>query len=150
MAIYQASKQLVKFGISGLIAVAVDFIVYYALSQFLGINLSKGLSFCSGMLVTYNLNKYWTWRQTDKNNKRLALFTALYLIAMVVNIVANHYALQLLPDSTFFANLQYSTGELIELAALKIDKVLAFIIATAVSASFTFLGQKYWLFKVKD
>jgi putative flippase GtrA len=150
MAIYQASKQLTKFIISGLIAVGVDFIVYYALSQFLDINLSKGLSFCSGMLVTYNLNKYWTWRQTDKNNKRLLLFTALYLVAMVINITANHYAFKLLPDSTFIANLKYSTGELAELAALKIDKVLAFVIATGVSATFTFLGQKYWLFKDRD
>jgi hypothetical protein len=72
------------------------------------------------------------------------------MVAMVINIVANHHALELLPDSTFFANLQFSTGEEMELAALKIDKVLAFLIATAISASFTFLGQKYWLFKVRD
>ncbi|MBT8326176.1 MAG: GtrA family protein [Bacteroidia bacterium] len=150
MAIYQASKQLTKFIISGLIAVGVDFIVYFALSQYLDINLSKGLSFCSGMLVTYNLNKYWTWRKTDKDNKRLLLFTALYLIAMVINITANHYAFDILPNSEFISSIRNSSGSLNELITIKIDKVLAFIIATGVSATFTFIGQKYWLFKEKD
>ena len=150
MAIYDASKQLTKFVISGLIAVGVDFVVYFALSQYLDINLSKGLSFCSGMLVTYNLNKYWTWRQTDKNNKRLLLFTGLYLIAMVINITVNHFAFDMLPDSEFISTVRSSTGKISELITVKIDKVLAFIIATGVSATFTFIGQKYWLFKEKN
>lgn len=150
MAIYQASKQLTKFIISGLIAVGVDFIVYFALSQYLDINLSKGLSFCSGMLVTYNLNKYWTWRQTDKDNKRLLLFSALYLVAMVINIAANHYAFDMLPDSELITSVRNSYGTLNDILTVKIDKVLAFIIATGISATFTFIGQKYWLFKEKD
>jgi putative flippase GtrA len=86
MAIYQASKQLTKFIISGILAVGVDFVVYFILSQYMGANESKALSFCSGMLVTYNLNKYWTWRQTDKNNKRLSLFALLYFIALIINV----------------------------------------------------------------
>lgn len=150
MAIYQASKQLTKFIISGLIAVGVDFIVYFALSQYLDINLSKGLSFCSGMFVTYNLNKYWTWRQNDKDNKRLLLFSALYLVAMVINIAANHYAFDMLPNSEFISSIRNSSGALNELITIKIDKVLAFIVATGISATFTFIGQKYWLFKEKD
>ncbi len=149
MAIYQASKELTKFIISGLAAVAVDFIVYFALSQFLDINLSKGLSFCSGMLVTYNLNKYWTWRQTDKNNKRLLLFTGLYLVAMVINIAVNHYAFELLPDGEFVSLLRSESG-IKDLITIKIDKVAAFIIATGISASFTFVGQKFWLFREKS
>lgn len=150
MAIYQASKQLTKFVISGLIAVGVDFVVYFALSQYLDINLSKGLSFCSGMLVTYNLNKYWTWRQTDKDNKRLLLFSALYLVAMVINIASNHYAFEMLPNSELVTSVRNSYGVLNDILTVKIDKVLAFIIATGVSATFTFIGQKYWLFKEKD
>ncbi|PCJ65223.1 MAG: hypothetical protein COA58_10200 [Bacteroidetes bacterium] len=152
MAIYQASKQLTKFVISGVIAVAVDFVVYYALSQFVGlhVDISKGLSFCSGMFVTYNLNKYWTWRQTDKNNTRLALFAALYLVAMVINIATNHYAIDVIPDSEFLSSIKDSSGSIQELFAIKIDKVMAFIIATGLSATFTFLGQKFWLFKDRD
>lgn len=147
MAIYQASKQLTKFVISGLAAVAVDFIVYFALSQYLDINLSKGLSFCSGMLVTYNLNKYWTWRQTDKNNKRLLLFGGLYLIAMVINIVSNNFLYDIIPHDEFICSLKSVEGEMTNLITVKTGKVAAFILATGISATFTFLGQKYWLFK---
>ena len=150
MAIYQASKELTKFIISGLLAVAVDFIVYFLLSQFLDMNLSKALSFMSGMLVTYNLNKYWTWRQPDKNNKRLMLFIVLYALAMVVNVVANQQAFELLPNSEFICSLRNSNGNLSDLITVKIDKVLAFVVATGVSATLTFLGQKFWLFKVKS
>ena len=150
MAIYQASKELTKFIISGLLAVLVDFIVYFLLSQFLDMNLSKALSFMSGMLVTYNLNKYWTWRQPDKNNKRLLLFVALYTVAMAVNVGSNQLAFNILPNSEFICSLRNSSEDLIKLITVKIDKVLALIIATGVSATLTFLGQKFWLFKVKD
>ena len=149
MAFYQASKQLTKFIISGLLAVTVDFIVYFAVSQYLPMNLSKGISFCSGMLVTYNLNKFWTWRQNDKDNKRLLLFTMLYLLAMTINISANHYAFELLPNFEFIASLRDSKGILNDMITVKLNKVFAFIIATGLSALFTFVGQKYWLFKAK-
>lgn len=147
MAFYQASKQLTKFIISGIAAVTVDFVVYFALSQYLDINLSKGFSFCSGMLVTYNLNKYWTWRQTDKNNKRLTLFGALYLFAMVINITTNNYIFGAIPTNEFICSIRDITGQVNDLITVKIDKILAFILATGLSAAFTFLGQKYWLFK---
>jgi putative flippase GtrA len=150
MAIYQASKELTKFIISGLLAVLVDFIVYFLLSQFLDMNLSKALSFMSGMLVTYNLNKYWTWRQPDKNNKRLLLFVALYAVAMIVNVFSNQLAFNTLPNNEFICSIRNSEAVLKDLITVKIDKVLAFIIATGVSATLTFLGQKFWLFKVKD
>jgi putative flippase GtrA len=147
MAIYQASKQLTKFIISGLAAVAVDFVVYFALSQFLDINLSKGLSFCSGMVVTYNLNKYWTWRQMDKNNKRLVLFGGLYLVAMVINIVANNFFFDVIPHNEFICTIRDLQGVTNDLITVKIGKVVAFVLATGLSATFTFIGQKYWLFK---
>jgi putative flippase GtrA len=150
MAIYQASKELTKFIISGLLAVLVDFIVYFLLSQFLDMNLSKALSFMSGMLVTYNLNKYWTWRQPDKNNKRLLLFVALYAVAMIVNVFSNQLAFNTLPNNEFICSIRNSEAVLKDLITVKIDKVLAFIIATGISATLTFLGQKFWLFKVKD
>lgn len=150
MAIYQASKELTKFIISGVIAVGVDFVVYFGLSQFLGLDLSKGLSFCSGMFVTYNLNKYWTWRQPERNNKRLLLFTALYAAAMVVNIGTNNLMFNLLPDNEFISTIRDSSNTITELITIKIDKVLAFVIATVASATLTFLGQKYWLFKDRD
>ena len=150
MPIYQTSKQITKFTLVGFSAVCVDLIAYYILSQFLDVNISKALGFASGTFVTYNLNKYWTWRQTDRNNKRLALFLVLYAISLLINVGVNHLGIQFLP----YSELVISTRDLAEktnqLFAMKTAKFVAFFIATAVSSIFNFLGQKYWVFKDQE
>ncbi len=150
MAIYQASKQLTKFIISGILAVGVDFTVYFALSQFLDPSVSKAISFCSGMVVTYNLNKFWTWKQPEKDNKRLMLFTVLYALALLVNVAMNNLMLSTLPNYTFSFLLNSDTNEVIKSIVIGVDKLAAFVIATVASVSITYVGQKYWLFKEKD
>ncbi|MFB1003667.1 MAG: GtrA family protein [Bacteroidia bacterium] len=150
MAIYQASKQLTKFVISGILAVGVDFTVYFALSQFLDPSLSKAISFCSGMVVTYNMNKFWTWKQPEKNNKRLLLFSLLYAVALLVNVGMNNLMLSTLPNYTFSFLLNSDTNEIVQSIVIGVDKLTAFLIATVASVAITYVGQKYWLFKVKD
>jgi len=150
MAIYQASKQLTKFVISGILAVAVDFTVYFALSQYLDPSISKAISFCSGMFVTYNLNKFWTWKQPEKNNKRLVLFTLLYAVALLVNVGMNNIMLDVLPNYTFSLSINNELLESIKRIVIGVDKLAAFLIATLASVAITYVGQKYWLFKEKD
>ena len=147
MPIYQTGKQLTKFALVGISAVCVDFMFYYLLSQFLPVDISKGLSFASGTYVTYNLNKYWTWRQNDKNNKRLGIFIILYIFSMLINVGINSLALKYLPNTEILIFRRNLSQEMIELFAMKTDKFVAFFIATAVSSVFNFLGQKYWVFK---
>ncbi len=150
MAIYQASKQLTKFVISGVLAVTVDFTVYFALSQFLDPSLSKAISFCSGMVVTYNMNKFWTWKQPEKNNRRLLLFSLLYAVALIMNVGANNLMLRNIPNYTFNFLLNSDANETVESIVIGVDKLTAFLIATITSVAITYIGQKYWLFKVKD
>ncbi len=150
MAIYQASKQLTKFLISGVLAVTVDFTVYFALSQFLDPSLSKAISFCSGMVVTYNMNKFWTWKQPEKNNRRLLLFSLLYAVALIMNVGANNLMLRNIPNYTFNFLLNSDANETVESIVIGVDKLTAFLIATITSVAITYIGQKYWLFKVKD
>lgn len=150
MAIYQASKQLTKFIISGILAVGVDFTVYYVLSQFLDPSLSKAISFCSGMVVTYNMNKFWTWKQPEKNNKRLLLFSTLYALALMVNVGTNNIILDALPNYTFSFSLNDEKLDIIKRLVVGIDKLGAFIIATVASVAITYVGQKYWLFKANN
>jgi putative flippase GtrA len=147
MAIYQASKQLTKFIISGLLAVGVDFTVYFALSQYLDPNLSKAISFCTGMFVTYNMNKFWTWKQPEKDNKRLMLFSLLYAVALLLNVGMNNLMLDTLPNYTFSFLLHSDTNEILQSLVVGVDKLAAFVIATAASVALTYIGQKYWLFK---
>ncbi len=150
MAIYQASKQLTKFVISGMLAVTVDFTVYFALSQYLDPSISKAISFCSGMLVTYNMNKFWTWKQPEKDNKRLMLFSVLYAVALIVNVAMNNLMLDSLPNHTLNFSYVNDLNEVIKGIVVGVDKLAAFVIATGASVVLTYIGQKYWLFREKD
>lgn len=156
---YEVSKQLVKFIISGVVAVLTDFVVYYSLgalpvdtSAHLGIGLQvidlwKALGFISGTVVTYNLNKFWTWRKTDKNNKRLRNFVILYVISFIINIGMNKYALNFIPNNEFILSVKRFDSQLEQLMAIKTDKLAAFLIATIASTVVNFVGQKIWVFK---
>jgi len=47
-------------------------------------------------------------------------------------------------------SIRNTSKNLIEFFAVKNNKVFAFLIATILSATLTFLGQKFWLFRNKD
>lgn len=159
MAIYQTSKQITKFTISGLIAVFVDFTVYYSLSNLFGNSLEvafgdiiwtdvyKGFGFIVGTLVTYNLNKFWTWRTSDRDNKRLRNFAVLYAVSFVINIGINKLGLSLFKDNEIA--LLYTTFDGVKTTVFpfKTDKLFAFVLATAVTSIVNFIGQKIWIFK---
>ncbi|MFT5512487.1 MAG: putative flippase GtrA [Bacteroidia bacterium] len=159
MAIYQTSKEITKFTISGLIAVFVDFAVYYGLSNMVtnandivggGLywnDIYKGSGFIVGTLVSYNMNKFWTWRTSDKDNKRLLNFGVLYLISLIINIFINKWGLSTFQDNEIALLYTNHRGVAMALAPFKTDKLFAFILATGVCSIFTFLGQKIWVFK---
>ena len=161
MAIYQTSKQITKFTISGIIAVFVDFAVYYSLSNMIGNSeeafaggvvwndVYKGLGFIAGTFVTYNLNKFWTWRTNDRNNSRLLNFGILYLISFVINIVINKYGLHIFGDDEIALLFTRHGADPKVYFPFKTDKLFAFILATAVSSVVNFIGQKIWVFKSK-
>ena len=159
MAIYQTSKEITKFTISGLLAVFVDFAVYYSFSNLFsnadeiaaaGLHWNdvyKGFGFIVGTLVSYNMNKFWTWRTGDRNNKRLANFSILYLVSLVINIAINKWGLHTFHDNEIAILFTDHTGVSKTLAPFRMDKFIAFIVATGVCSVFTFLGQKIWVFK---
>ena len=147
-------KQLIKFFMIGVLATLVDLIIYYFLLQLipefeLGFDfvgeqfhpnnrdLSKSMSFIIGSLVTYNLNKFWTWKQNNRSNKRFAKFYTLYGVSLIINVFANKFALYLLLNNAF---LEFVPNEFF----------FAFVFATGTSAVFNFAGQKLWVFSVKN
>lgn len=142
----EVQKQVVKFTLIGVSAVMVDLVVYYLLlnvlpdpnSQLLTLeSIAKTFSFISGTLVTYNLNKYWTWRQSDRSNSRFAKFMVLYAVSLGVNVSVNELVLIML------ANIE-------ALAWVPREYFVAFVAATGASAVLNFLGQKHWVFAVKE
>ncbi|MDD3721773.1 MAG: GtrA family protein [Lutibacter sp.] len=139
-------KQLVKFTLIGLLAVSVDFFCYFILltvlpekmSETIGNEaLAKSISFMCGMTVTYFFNKFWTWKKKDKSKKRLVKFVVLYGIALLINVGTNSVLLYVLH--------QYRN-----LIDFPFKYVIAFVGASGLSASFSFMGQKFWVFKSQE
>lgn len=137
-------KQLVKFTLTGILAVIVDLICYYLLLNalpeklltFIGNEaIAKAISFVCGMTVTYTINKFWTWKQRDRSNKRMAKFGLLYGVSLMVNVGINSIVLLLLYEYQSVIDLPYKY-------------FIAFVAATGVSASLNFVGQKFWVFKM--
>lgn len=138
-------KQFIKFVLIGVLAVLVDLGCYYILlsvypeyvgSFFTNEILAKSSSFVCGSIVTYQLNKYWTWKQKNRSNKRFVKFFFLYIISLLINVSVNSSALYLLFNESTFQSLPRKY-------------FIAFILATGVSAIFNFFGQKWWVFRLK-
>jgi hypothetical protein len=147
-------KQITKFFIIGVSAVLVDFVIYYLLSDLLGLNLdlSKAIGFMVGTVYTYYLNKLWTWKYTEKSNKGMLLkFGMVYAVSFIFNILINKYGLKLIPE--FDINLTIVTfkdalaDKVNTIFSIKGHKFLAFFFATVFSAVINFLGQKFLVFK---
>lgn len=139
----ETNKQLTKFAFIGGLAVLTDLCAYWvflnvlpegALPGGLGNEpLAKTLSFLCGLMVTYHLNKRWTWRKKDHSNKRFAKFMFAYGISLVLNVGINSGLLHVLHGESLFAALPYKY-------------FIAFAGATGFCAAFNFLGQKFWIF----
>jgi len=117
-------RQLGKFIVSGLVAVAVDFGSYFFLNNYISHNVSKGISFLTGSIVAYLLNKFWTFDTKEFSGLQLFRFFFLYLITLVINIMVNKGVLN------FYNSV-----------------LLGFLCATGASTILNFLGQKFWVFK---
>jgi putative flippase GtrA len=139
-------KQLVKFTLIGLLAVSVDLLCYFILLNTLPEKLfqsvgneafSKSISFMCGMTVTYFLNKFWTWKKKDRSHKRMVKFVVLYGIALLINVGTNSALLYILHQYRNFVDLPFKY-------------LIAFVGASGLSASFSFMGQKFWVFKTPN
>jgi putative flippase GtrA len=142
-ALPELKKQLIKFTAIGIFAVLVDLVCYYLFLNTLPerpLNISteavsKSLSFVCGSIVTYNLNKFWTWRKRDRSNKRFVKFMMLYGTSLILNVITNSVAL-------------YVLHEIREVIDFPFKYLIAFVAATGASAVFNFVGQKLWVFRV--
>lgn len=120
-------KQAFIFLFVGGSSVLIDYTSYILLTiTGLDRDISKGLGFLSGAIFAYYANKKVTFNYSGP--KRIYQFIVIYVISLVLNISINSASLELLPQTEPATNV-------------------AFILATIVSASFNFLGMKYFAFK---
>ena len=129
----KTNKQIKKFIICGICAVCIDCLVYFLLSKFINITLSKGISFITGTFFAYILNKYYTFEKRKKSFMEIVNFFILYSISLFVNVYINKFSLILIGS--------------LSILDFQMNKTIAFILATGTSTVINFIGQKFWVFK---
>jgi putative flippase GtrA len=143
-ALSENKKQLTKFVLIGGLAVLTDLACYYLFLRLLPGDalhgpmdneaVSKSFSFLCGLSVTYWFNKRWTWRRKDHDTGRLMRFLLVYGVSLLLNVGINSGMLHLLYTQAPFTELP-------------LKYLIAFVVATGTCSAFTFLGQKFWIFK---
>jgi len=85
----QKYKQIIKYLIVGGTAALVDLVLLYILTDILGIwyLTSASLAFIVAFFVSFFLQKFWTFRDTDKEKmyKQLGIYLAVALINLLIN-----------------------------------------------------------------
>jgi len=140
----EENKQIVKFGFIGVLAVLTDLAAYWVFLQLLpemaiagGFGneaVAKTLSFLCGLMVTYHLNKRWTWRRKDRSDRRLVKFMLTYGISLLMNVGINTGLLHLLHNHPWLVGVPYKY-------------FVAFVGATGFCSVFNFVMQKFWVFR---
>lgn len=147
-----------KFIIVGGLCFLLDLGVYYGTFTFIKSYIAKALGIVIATFVNYKLNKYWTWelkkqpKQSNSGNP-LKNYLLLYAISGCVNVLTNEFLLNVLPNWELELNMlvpdatelgiSFNTTKLF---AMKSNKLLAVLCATALGMIINFLGQKLWVF----
>ena len=123
--------EIARFLIVGGTTVLIDLICYFILIYMsLDTSLSKGVSFSVGTVFAYFANRNYTFQSSMGGFFRFTVFTLLYLSTLVVNVVSNEIVLKLTSQ-------------------INSSLIIAFLIATSLSATLNFIGMKYIVFNAK-
>ena len=122
-------NEINRFLLVGITTVLIDLSVY-SLLLFLEFDtyISKGISFNVGALFAFYANKNFTFKSNTKGFFKFILFLILYLTTLGVNVSLNEIILSLIGKT-------------------ELSLFIAFVIATAISATINFLGMKHIVFK---
>ncbi len=125
--------EMKRFLVSGGSAVACDTLVYFLLFSFIHPSVAKAISFISGTILAFFLNKFWTFKKPRRSHAEVVKFICLYASTLGANVLVNRlvldHAAAVVPP--------------IEPVATQ----FAFISATGTSTVLNYLGQKFWVFK---
>lgn len=123
-------RELGLFLVVGTLTVLIDYLIYSALSWWpvLPLSVAKAVGFITGTVFAYFANRFWTFGYKSRAHGSVVRFILLYAGTLLINVAMNGLALAAL------ATLQGSVQ-------------LAFLIATAVSATMNFIGMKLFVFK---
>lgn len=117
-------KQIRRFLSTGALAAFVDIGLYILLLDWLGFYYAKAVSFTSATVTTYILNKYWTFEKGEHSNRDVVIYILFYGVSIALNALIN--------------------GSVAERSG---NTLLAFLVATAFSTAFNFVGLKFIVFR---
>lgn len=121
-------KHITRFGCVGCLNTMLDFTVFCLLNSLFGINyvISQIVSYSSGTLNSYILNKFWTFddtRTSKKTTKEIVQFIVVNSASLSVSLIG----LSVLMNSS-------------------INSFFAKIISMALAQVVNFLGYRFWVF----
>lgn len=124
----QDLKQFLKFCIVGTVGTAIDFSLLYLLVEFAHVwyLLAATISFIVAVINNYIFNKFWTFKDRDKDFLRQF---GRFLVVSIIGLGLNVLILYVLVE---FAGMWY---------------ILAKVLATGVVLIWNFFANKYWTFK---
>ena len=120
-------EQILKFGIVGVIATLIDFVLFFLLTK-LGINylIANVIGFTVSVIFNYILSIKWVFDVKHKQTKKDFI---LFVILSVIGLGVNELIMYLMVDK------------------LSIDKLLVKIIATGVVMIYNFITRKIFIEK---
>jgi putative flippase GtrA len=129
-------RELGIFLIVGLLTVGIDFLIYrgFIYLQPFGldsINIAKCFSFISGTIFAYFANRFLTFNQQITGAGSVLRFLVVYILGLITNITINYLYIKWFSSPAF---------------ALEYSLLIAFILATGVSALLNFIGMKFFVF----
>jgi len=129
----ETAKQIRRFIVIGVASVLTDFAVYTLLTR-AGLlwDVSKGVSYVSGMVVGFIGNKLWTFQSARRSPAEPITYILLYTTTLGVNVLVNRLVI-------LVVGAWLATG---------VVKGLAFLVATGVTTVLNFVGMKWITFRV--
>lgn len=120
--------QVNRFLVVGCLTVLIDLLTYRVLAWLgLDVHLAKAIGFVTGTVFAYFANRIFTF-EAQGGTSAFARFVALYVTTLACNVTANAAALAALPRNQFAV-------------------LVAFLLATALSAMLNFVGMKFLVFR---
>lgn len=117
-------KEILKFLVGGGSAVIIDAIVYMVLKQKIDLSVAKAVSYVSGAIAGFVINKLWTFGSKKFLMSEVVKYVLLYAFSAVANTLVNRAGVYLMDNTVF-----------------------AFLCATGMSTIIDFLGQKFIVFR---
>jgi len=122
-------KNIIRFGCVGCLNTMFDFGIFSLLNSLFGINyiISQIISYSSGTINSYILNKYWTFNDT-KTNKKTTKEIVQFIVVNTASLGVSLIGLSILMKDSAMNPF--------------IAKIIAMVLAQVVN----FLGYRFWVF----